>query len=374
MINVGITGQNGFLGMHLTMTLNLIKENFNIVSFQRTKFGNNELMDEFVSCCDVIVHLAAVNRHSDENFIYNTNIELVNRLKNSLERTKSSAHVLMASSIHEYRGNAFGDSKKDGRLTLSSWASKTGNRFTGLIIPNVYGPFGEPHGNSVVATFCHQLTHGEIPELKVDNQLDLVYVGDVVKEIIRLIKIQDNSHAFLVQPTHSLRVTEILDRLKYFQKLYFELGEIPILESTSDINLFNTFRCYINSKSHFPIKYSQFFDERGKFVELLRSESRGQLSYSTTAPGVTRGNHFHTRKIERFMVIHGTAKIKIRRVGSHDIQEFDLDGNHPSYVDIPIWFTHNLTNIGSEELITIFWINEPYQHDDPDTFFEAVET
>ncbi|MDD3743042.1 MAG: epimerase, partial [Lentimicrobiaceae bacterium] len=137
-------------------------------------------------------------------------------------------------------------------------------------------------------------------------------------------------------------------------------------------NLFNTFLCYIDHASFFPFQLTLNTDNRGSFVETIKLSSGGQVSFSTTVPGITRGNHFHTRKAERFAVIKGKARIELRRIGTNKILSFDLDGQHPAFVDMPVWFTHNITNTGDEDLYTIFWINEFYDPADTDTYFEKV--
>jgi UDP-2-acetamido-2,6-beta-L-arabino-hexul-4-ose reductase len=167
-------------------------------------------------------------------------------------------------------------------------------------------------------------------------------------------------------------VSELLQKLNHFKDLYFDKGIIPDLPNAFSINLFNTFRSYINISSYFPFKLKANTDPRGTFVEVIRLEQGGQVSFSTTVPCVTRGNHFHTRKIERFTVIKGKALIQLRKYNTTEILNFELDGSSPSYVDMPIWYTHNIKNIGEEELYTVFWINEFFDPADPDTYFETV--
>jgi len=149
-------------------------------------------------------------------------------------------------------------------------------------------------------------------------------------------------------------------------------GIIPNFDSKFELNLFNTFRSYIDLKSYYPKYYKNNIDSRGNFVEIIKLNSGGQISFSTTKKNITRGNHFHTRKIERFSVIKGEAIIKLRKKDSSEVFSFTLSGDKPSYVDMPIWFTHNITNVGSEDLYTIFWINEFYNENDTDTYFEKV--
>jgi len=372
MIKIGITGQTGFIGSHLYNFLGLKKSEVSRIPFQDDFFSDNDALDSFVGQCDVIVHLAALNRHNDPQAIYETNISLVNRLTDSLERTSSRPHLLFASSTQEERDNVFGKSKREGRELLASWAGRNGAPFTGMIIPNVFGPFGKPYYNSVVATFSHQLTHNEQPVIETDAQLKLIYIGDLVKIFYYLITNRISEVEYRVPPTDEAKVTEILNLLQCFKDQYFVNGIIPDLKDPFESNLFNTFVCYIDHSKYFPYYLKKNTDERGSFVETVKLKSGGQVSFSTTKPGITRGNHFHTHKAERFAVIKGRARIQLRRIGTKEILNFELDGNEPSYVDMPVWTTHNITNIGDEELYTIFWISEFYDPNDPDTFFEQV--
>jgi len=372
MIRVGITGSKGFVGYHLYQTLALHKKEFTLIEFDRTFFDENRNLDEFVSSCDVIVHLAALNRHNDPEFIYKTNTLLVKNLIASLERTASKAHLIISSSTQEGCDNLYGKSKREGRLLLSEWANQSGGSLSGLVIPNVFGPFGHPYYNSVIATFCHQISRGEIPKIEVDGDLKLIYVGELVEEMIKLIRNNDNTHEIRIHHTAEAKVSELLSLLQYFRKSYQDDGEIPVLVNDFQRKLFNTYRCYMDVANYFPKKFVQHSDNRGVFVEIARQGIPGQTSFSRTLPGITRGNHFHTRKIERFAVITGRALIKLRRIGTDDVHEFYMDGNEPAYVDMPIWYSHNIKNIGEEILYTIFWINEPFDANDPDTYIEIV--
>jgi UDP-2-acetamido-2,6-beta-L-arabino-hexul-4-ose reductase len=167
------------------------------------------------------------------------------------------------------------------------------------------------------------------------------------------------------------KVTELLEKLMGFREIYQVKGIFPDLKDRFELCLFNTFRSYI-PKEHFPVKYKKNADPRGVYVEAMKFCSGGQAAFSTTVPGITRGNHFHIRKVERFAVIQGKASIKLRKYGSDEVIEYIVDGSEPGYVDMPIWYTHNITNIGDGELLTMFWINEFYDPADPDTYFEEV--
>lgn len=371
-LKIGITGQNGFIGKHLFNTIKLTPELFETIHFERDSFESKSKLDIFVKSCDVIVHLAALNRHNDSEVIYNTNVNLVKSLIDSLDRVQSKAHIIISSSSQEGNDNLYGKSKKEGRELLANWAVKNKTKFTGLIIPNVFGPFGNPYYNSVVATFSHQLSNNETPRIDNDGELKLIYVGELVDEIINVITNKLHNNSQIIKETYQIKVSELLNLLVLFKEVYQKNGEIPILKNDFEVNLFNTYRCYMDIKNHFPVKYTQHTDARGTFTEIIRLGIGGQVSFSTTVPGITRGNHYHTRKIERFSVIKGKALIQLRKIDTDEVLEFYLDGDEPSYVDMPIWYTHNIKNVGDEVLYTNFWINEFYNPEDADTYFVEV--
>ena len=412
MSKIGITGQAGFIGTHLFNTLSLHPDKYIRIPFRDEFFQSEEALDAFVKQCEVIVHLAAMNRHNDPNVLYKTNIELVQKLIDSMESTNSKPYVIMSSSLQEEQDNLYGLSKKEGRELFNQWADRNGAMFTGLIIPNVFGPFGVPFYNSVISTFSYQICNKQEPKIEVDNELKLIYVGDLVKVIISLFPADyaekntdyaDKETTVNTEGTESTegtedtqntegtedtdgwlppkvlevpykakyKVSELLYKLKDYYETYVVKGIFPDLTDWFEVCLFNTFRSYL-PKEHFPVKYNKHLDDRGIYVEIMKFMSQGQVSFSTTLPRITRGNHFHTRKIERFAVIKGNASIKLRKYGTDEVIEYILDGEEPAYVDMPIWFTHNITNIGDKELLTMFWINEFYDPNDPDTYYEPV--
>lgn len=378
MLRIGITGQPGFVGTHLYHTLGLYPEKFERIPFEDAFFQSPSKLRAFVGQCDVVVHLAAMNRHPDPQVLYATNIRLVEDLIAAMEAEGVTPHVLFSSSTQEERDNEYGKSKREGRALLEAWARRRGASFTGMVVPNVYGPFGRPNYNSFIATFAHKLTHGEQPEVLQDASVRLIYVGSLAEHIIGKIE----EAACLPSPRverdevpfdFEKKVTDILHLFETFRAHYFDRGIIPPLHDRNETHLFNTFRSYIDAREHFPVKLTPHTDSRGMFVETIKLGVGGQVSFSTTEPTVTRGNHYHTRKIERFTVIRGKARIQLRRIGSDEVLDFYLDGNEPSYVDMPVWYTHNITNIGDEVLYTQFWIDEWFDPADPDTYFEPVD-
>ena len=371
-MKIGITGQNGFIGWHLSQTIKYIfQDDFQLISFERDYFLDPDRLDNFVSECDVIVHLAGVNRARDEKEISKINKTLSKKLTESIGRANFKGKLVFSSSSQEEKTTNYGISKKIARETFISASNEMGFKFTGLIIPNVFGPFCKPNYNSFIATFCDKIINKIEPKIIEDNEVELIYVGTLVEEIIRSFKNPSNQSQRLV-PQKIIKVSQILQNLELFYKNYVKKGEIPSLDSAFDVQLFNTFRSYLKHEEKDAIKHKKNSDHRGNFSEIIRTQSGGQFSYSTTQPNRSRGNHFHTRKVERFSVIQGDALIQLRKIGSKTIYDFILNGEDPSYVDIPVWYTHNVTNIGNEPLITLFWINEPFDEKDPDTYFEIV--
>jgi UDP-2-acetamido-2,6-beta-L-arabino-hexul-4-ose reductase len=283
-------------------------------------------------------------------------------------------HLLFSSSTQEGRESFYGKSKLEGRILFEEWAKKNNATFTGLIIPNVYGPFSKPNYNTFVATFAQKLINREQPEIVADGDIKFIYVTNLCNLIIDIIKKTKHGTVSRIEISFDFikKVSYILNLFTYFSDCYIRNGIIPELKGKDQINLFNTFRSYIDYSTHFPIKLNKKNDQRGFFVETIKLGIGGQVSFSTTLPGITRGNHFHTRKIERFTVIKGKARIQLRRIGSKELISHYLDGNEPAYVDMPIWYTHNITNIGKDELYTQFWINEWYDPEDGDTYYEEV--
>lgn len=372
MLKIGITGQTGFIGTHLWNLLGTQKD-VERISFRDEFFADDGALRNFVGQCDAVVHLAAMNRHPDLQVIHDTNVRLVKQLIAAMEAENVAPHVLFSSSTQEERDNPYGASKRKGRQLLEAWAKRTGAKFTGCVIPNVFGPYGRPNYNSVVATFCHKLTHGEEPEIQTDGPVKLIYVGDLCRELLTMIRAGEAASPRPVPCSGERRVSELLAELRRFKAKYFEQGTIPELTDEFDRQLFCTFLGYIDYRSFFPFFLKCNTDPRGSFVELIRLDHvGGQVSFSTTVPGVTRGNHYHTRKIERFAVIRGKARVELRRMGTTEKMTFELDGEHPSFVDMPVWYTHNITNSGEEELYTVFWIDECFDPSDPDTYYEEV--
>ena len=369
---IGITGQNGFIGWHLSNSVKYIHSNsFDIIPFEKSYFRDKIKLASFLKKCNVIVHLAGANRRESEQEVYEENKNLNFVLEEAIKLVKFKGHLIFASSSQEKGKSLYGKSKKESRLSLEKCIKSQGGIFTGLIIPNVFGPFSKPNYNSFIATFCSKIIKNEKPTIFDDDEIPLIYVDNLVNRIMNFIESKGVGKKEIL-PDKILSVSNILKLLESFKIFYLGNNKIPCLNSDFELQLFNTLSSYIDIEKRYPVFLNKNSDNRGFFSEIIRCESGGQFSYSTTLTGITRGNHFHTRKVERFTIIQGDAQIQLRKINSNKVFNLKLNGETPSYVDIPIWFTHNITNIGEEPLITLFWINEPYNEKDADTYFEKV--
>lgn len=369
-MKLAVTGQDGFIGYHLYHNLKF-SGSYKILDFKKSYFDDPIKLDNLISRIDVIIHLAGINRSKNKNDIFTKNMLLTEKLIDSFERTRYKGKLIFASSIKYNENNAYGKSKKKSSEMFFDSSNNLGFTFINLIIPNVYGPFCKPNYNSFIATFCHNSVNNIKNQIKEDNTVPLIYIDNLVSLINKKIDLQ-KSEDILVKEDININVSRVKNIIEDFKEIYFINGNIPDLSNNFKINLFNTFHSYMDYNIHFPRKYNLANDERGSFTEIIRTLSKGQTSFSTTIANHVRGNHFHSRKIERFSVLDGEALINIRKVGTNKVFSFKLSGKVPCYIDMKVWHTHNIENIGDSKLITVFWINEFYDKDDPDTFFEKV--
>lgn len=365
-----ISGHNGFLGKHLIRKLKCLKEELDIDFLTKADFDSNNLIEK-ISPNDIIFHFAGVNRDINDDVVFKKNNSLNELLLSALVEIKFKGKLLFTSSVQENSGTLYGKAKKNARLKFEEYSNSLGYKFYGIIAPNIFGPFCKPNYNSFIATFSSMLINKKNPSIDNDKEVSLIYVGDLIDEIIKILN-NDSEINLKTSIIFNYSISDVLTKLNKFNDIYCKYGQIPKIESHFDLCLFNTFRSYININSFFPRPHNEHNDDRGIFSELTRAFSKGQTSFSITKKGVVRGNHFHTRKIERFSVIKGKAKIELREILSDKKIEFVIDGANPCYIDIPIWYTHYIKNIGDEDLITVFWINEHYNEDTSDTYRENV--
>lgn len=370
-MKVTITGQEGFIGYHLYNSIKYKLQDIQIIDFNKNLFKDDKKIDKVISETDIIIHLAGINRSEDQNYLFDQNISLGKKIIYSIKRTNFKGRLIFASSTQEDLNNHYGKAKKTTREYFYNESVNCGFDFIGLIIPNVFGPFCKPNYNSFISTFSNNIINGKTNSI-IDNKfISLIFVNNLVNEIISLLNAEPNPKHFIKEDI-SIQVSDVSKILDDFNDNYFVNGIIPKLDSDFKKNLFLTYTSYIPIKSFFPKKLVIFSDNRGLFSEVIRSKSKGQTSFSITEPNQVRGEHFHINKIERFTVIGGEAKIEVRKVGEKSKKIFKLSGEAPSYVDMMPWHTHNIKNTGSTPLVTLFWINELFKENQPDTYSEKV--
>jgi UDP-2-acetamido-2,6-beta-L-arabino-hexul-4-ose reductase len=373
-MKIAITGYDGFIGKHLVNGL-IYKSNFTYsdISFiDQEDFHNPILLKKKLLNCQTVIHLAGVNRHEDPKYIFEENIRLTRLIIENISETVKT--IIFSSSIQQKLKNPFGKAKLHCTKLFNEWAITNNKNFVNLVIPNVFGPFGKPNYNSFVATFCNNLIFNKNSTINGSSKINLLYVDDLIKTIILSVKepISNISEISEFDGIKSTSVIEVFDILKEQWFSYDSNNIIPNISNKFELNLFNTLRSFIPHQNFFPKKLIKHTDERGFFSEIIKTKGEGQFSFSTTFPGITRGNHFHARKIERFIVIQGKALVELRKIDTNDKLSFILEGEKLNFIDIPIWYTHNIKNIGEETLVTLFWINEPYDPKNSDTYLIKV--
>ncbi|WP_197526169.1 polysaccharide biosynthesis C-terminal domain-containing protein [Botrimarina colliarenosi] len=368
---IGITGANGFVGGWVTRRL-AQDPSCDIVTIDRTAWNDPDRLCRLAGECDTIIHLAGVNR-GDAADVESQNLALAAQLTAACRRAGVTPHLIYSSTTKRDEDSPYGRGKLRAEQTFAAWAEETGASVTTLVIPNVYGAGCRPFYNSVVSTFCHQLTHGERPTIVEDRVVEFVWVGDLAERIAQIAAAPQPGSAVTL-PVHGsaeLRITELLELLEGFRSDYFDRDVVPDLTTQLRSTLYTTFLSYVALADHVhrPPLHS---DSRGDLCEVIKTVAGGQVFFSTTQPGVTRGNHYHTRKAEWFCVVRGEATIRLRKIGGAEVTEFTVAGNQPQFVSIPVLHTHSIENTGDAELLTLFWCNELFDPSDADTFYEDV--
>lgn len=360
-MKVAVIGAEGFLGWHIRSALHA--EGHDTVGVGRVAFWDSDLAQK-IQDCDAVVHAAGVNRGSDEE-VAEGNIALASRLAEVIGKSGFDRSLVYLNSSHFRRSTAYGQSKARAAEILGAAA---GDGFTNLILPNVFGEFGRPYYNSVVSTFCHQIVNGLPLSINDDAPLELVHAQDVADEILATLR--SGPRGQIEVTGHSTSVEGVAHDLQEIRDSY-SVNVLPRTDSGYKRSLFNTLRSYgipvFNVHALEPK-----VDNRGHLVELVKSGSGGQLFVSWTKPGITRGNHYHRRKVERFVVLEGQARIRLRRMFTGEITEVFVTGEDPVSLDIPTLHTHEITNIGDTLLLTAFWTDEIFNPEAPETYAEVV--
>tara|TARA_R110000851_G_scaffold161163_3_gene304792 strand:+ start:1170 stop:2225 length:1056 start_codon:yes stop_codon:yes gene_type:complete len=349
-MKIAITGETGFLGYHLTQYYTYIRK-FEVIKLGRDYIDNILLLKD----CDLLIHCAGVNRGDN---VYDANITLTKDLVTGLYDNDISIDIKFMSSIQEGIDSPYGNSKLTCKKILSEYCNDVNVKFESYKLPNLYGPFGKPNYNSFINTFCYNLINNVQSKYN-NNIITLTYVYDAINVIDNKTNSYNEKHC---------NVTEIYKLLKYFHETYSQ-GDIPKIDTQFNRNLFNTYRSFAPCK----FQFKKHIDDRGHLVELIKSKTnQSQIFFSVTKPRVTRGNHFHFNKIERFCVLNGNANISLRKLGTNEIITYNINGDDNIVVDMPILYTHNITNIGTDNLICLFWVDEIFNPNLTDTYHEKV--
>lgn len=368
---IGVTGPGGFVARWAIERLGR-DEACEVVTLDRASWEKHSELRDFVARCDVILHLAGINR-ADDTLLENGNAELARLLTAACREAGATPHIVYSSTTKREEDSPYGRGKRKAESELEAWAAEMGGAVTTLVIPNVYGAGCRPYYNSAVATFCHQLTHDEQPRVHEDREIELLWVSDLA-DCLAEIALNTPPTAPVIERLQGdvkLRVTELLAVLEEFRVAYFDRDVVPNLTTPWRASLYGTFLSHLelDDHRHRPPVHT---DERGGLCEVIKTDGGGQVFFSTTAPGVTRGNHYHTRKIEWFCVVRGEATIRLRAIGGDAVHEFHVTGASPEFISIPVMHTHSIENTGDDELLTMFWCNELFDADDADTHYLPV--
>jgi UDP-2-acetamido-2,6-beta-L-arabino-hexul-4-ose reductase len=366
-MKLAVTGTGGFLTWHVRCALRA-RQDLDIVSIGRTEFEDTGLMDSALAEVDSVIHLAGVNRAPDDE-IATTNPRLAQVLVEGLARANRPITVVNGNSIQSSGDSVFGRSKAEAASIFRAYSEVSGSRFVDVILPNIFGEHGRPFYNSVVATFCHQLAIGEKPRIEVDRELSLLHAQTAAS--ILLDAAENPSSPEIAIKGKTVSVSSVLAQLQEISERYFG-GRLPDLSDPFTRDLFNTYRSF-TFPTMWPIHPVKHSDARGELVETVRGAGgETQVFFSTTKPGFTRGDHFHLRKVERFLVLDGQASIKLRRLFTDEVFEFPVTGATPAILDMPTLWTHSITNTGDRDLLTLFYADDEFNPDDPDTYWIAV--
>jgi UDP-2-acetamido-2,6-beta-L-arabino-hexul-4-ose reductase len=369
-MNILVTGANGFVGKNLIAELK--NKGYNNI-FEFTRESAPSLLEKYTKECDFVFHLAGVNRPEDENEFMEGNFGLTSQLLEQLKKHENKAPVLLTSSIQAEKDNPYGISKKAGEDLLFNYYFETDVKVYVYRLPNLFGKWSKPNYNTVVATFCHNIARGlDIQINNSDSELNLCYIDDVLEEFLRALEGSPNmKDDFCVVPmTHNIKLGELADLIKSFKESRKNLS-IPNMEDALTKKLYSTYLSFLPEKQFsYDLKVNS--DHRGSFTEFMRTPERGQVSVNVSKPGITKGNHWHHTKNEKFLVVSGEGLIRFRKIDSDEIIEYRVSGEKLQVVDIPTGYTHSIVNVGENDLVTVMWANECFDPEKPDTYFLEV--
>lgn len=366
-----VTGSGGFIGKNLIAEL---KNRGYGEIFEYDVDSSIEQLENYIKQCDFIFHLAGVNRPKDDSEFEKGNTGFTRDILVLLEEYKKNITLLMTSSTQALLNNAYGKSKHHAESLVFAWEKRTGNKAYIYRLSNVFGKWCRPNYNSVVATFCNNIMNGLPVQInEPDRELNLVYIDDVVDEFINAlngnVNVLDDGYCH-VRRTFLITVQKLADIIKRFSENRKTLV-VPDFEDILTKFLYATYMSY-SKENTCSYLLDMKHDRRGWLAEFIKSKQFGQIFVSKTKPGIKRGEHWHHTKGEKFLVIHGKALIKLRYIHNETIMQYEVSGEELRVLDIPPGFTHSITNIGNKDVITLFWSNELFNPEKPDTYYLEV--
>ena len=371
-MKIVITGAGGLIGHHAAVRLHAencaarfkgLAQPYELVRLGHADFNSDDCLNRALVGADAILHFAGVNRASDAD-VASGNPAIAQRLIDTCQRAAARPHIVYANSIHAEFDTVYGNSK---RITGEILGAST-SRYTDLVLPHIFGEGARPDYNNVTATLIDRVASGHSPEVNPDGAVTLLHAGRAAQLGIDAIKQQ--RYGKFVIPGQHIGVPELLSKIRAFHASY-ATETFPDLSDPFDLELFNSYRAALYPASY-PRLLKQNRDARGTLFEASRGGGGGQTFLSWTNPGVTRGDHFHLDKVERFLVVEGTAIIRIRPVLGDAIWQCRVDGNEPAAIDMPTLHTHNIENVGDTPLLTLFWTNAVFDLAAPDTYADPV--
>ncbi len=382
-MNILVTGAKGFVGKNLVATLNNVKSgkdktrgiDGDISIFEYDIDTPEEMLNVYTKECDFVFHLAGVNRPRDEKEFMEGNFGFTSVLLDKLKANDNKSPILITSSIQAALDNPYGISKKAGEDLIFKYGAENGVKTIVYRLPNVFGKWCRPNYNSAVATFCYNIAH-DLPITVNDpeHMMTLVYIDDVVDELLRALCGKETMEGdFCKVPVeHKITLGGITELLYSYKESRNNLMVPEVGEGTFSKKLYSTYLSYLEPDD-FSYKVKMNCDARGSFTEILRTANSGQFSVNVSKPGITKGQHWHHTKNEKFVVVKGHGLIQLRKIGSDEIVNYEVNGDEITVVDMIPGYTHNIINLSeTEELVTFMWCNECFNPDKPDTYFEEV--
>ena len=369
-MKIMITGAKGFIGQNLIAELN--NQGYQDLLLVDRDTPSSDL-EKYSSQAEFIFHLAGVNRPEKVEEFTEGNVDFTQQLLTLLRKEKNKAPIVVSSSIQAELDNPYGTSKRAGEDVVFEYGETDDVKVMVYRFPNVFGKWCRPNYNSAIATFCNNIATGlDITVNDPEVILNLVYIDDVVKELIRALKSNEfNTGKFCEVPvTYKQKLGWVADTIKSFKESRIN-RYIPDMDDELTKKLYSTYLSYL-ATDDFSYDLKMNVDERGSFTEFIKSKNAGQVSVNISKPGITKGQHWHHTKNEKFLVVSGEGIIRFRKVGSDEIIEYPVTSQKLEVVDIPVGYTHNIENTGSEDMVTVMWVNEVFDPENPDTYYLEV--